>query len=256
MRSGHVTLGRDDRGVATLTLDRPDKRNALTEAMAADIMQALDQLRGDPDLRVLVLTATGKIFCAGGDLQWFLRSLDDTREGRIARSAVLGALTDALDSFPRPVIGRIAGDALGAGAGLVAACDVALGLETARLAFSETRIGLIPASFLTHVLRRIGPARARVIMLSGAPISGTKAAAIGLLDEACPNQAALDERTEAMIGEMLLAAPESTGATKAMIARVAACPPGEAAAHIRQCIGDMWDSDAPHQRLARFRKAP
>jgi methylglutaconyl-CoA hydratase len=256
MISGHVTLGRDDRGVATLTLDRPAKRNALTEAMAADIMQALGQLRRDPALRVLVLTARGEIFCAGGDLQWFLQSLDDTREGRIARSAVMAGLTDALDTFPRPVIGRITGDALGAGAGLVAACDVALGLETARLAFSETRIGLIPASFLTHVLRRIGPARARAIMLSGAPVSGTKAAAIGLLDEACATPAALDARTDAVIEEMLLAAPESAGATKAMIARVAACPPDEAAAHIRQCIGDMWEQEEPRKRLARFRKTP
>ncbi len=240
----------DARGVGQITLNRPDKRNALSEEMVNELRRIIEHFSNDEKVRILVLRANGSHFCAGGDLNWFLESFDDTREGRVRRSAVLGDLLQALYDFPKPLIGRIQGSALGGGTGLVAVCDIALGLKGARFGFPETRLGLIPATFLPYVMRRIGEAKARAVMLSGAQFSGTRAEMIGLIEEAHEDIEALDLRLEQLTNEHLAASDEAMRMTKDMITRTAALSIADAASWLALLVGNAWENREARERIS------
>ena len=247
-----VLVTTDERGVATLELNRPDKHNALSEAMFGELRAAFAHLAADPSVRVVVLTGRGGSFCAGGDLTWFLQSLDETTQERVARSRLLGDLLAQIHALPKPLIGRINGLAIGAGAGLAAVCDVAVGLERCAFGFSETRIGLIPATFAPYVIRRIGPARARSVMLSGARFDAAKAYRIGLLDEVCADEAALDARVASIAGDHLAASPEAIAMTKEMIDHVAGLGIEEAREWTAAKIGEAWERGDAHIRIPKL----
>lgn len=250
MAQPHILDEVDNRGVAWITLNRPNKKNALSEAMVNRLRLLADRLAQDNFVRMLVLRANGSSFCAGGDLKWFLESVNDTRDGRIRRSAVLGNMLETLDKFPKPLIGAIGGNALGGGTGLVAVCDTALGIANARFGFPETRLGLIPATFLPYVLRRIGEARARAVMLSGAVFDGVKAGKIGLLDEVYPDHTALAAGLNEVIEQHLAASDEAMAMTKEMIARTAHLEFADAATWAAQRVGDAWENSDVDERIA------
>jgi methylglutaconyl-CoA hydratase len=239
----------DERGVCTLMLNRPEKGNALTEDMVSELRLAALDAAENSDIRAVVLTGNGRHFCAGGDLDWFMQSFEDSREGRIRRSAVLGELYKVLNALPKPLIGRINGSALGAGVGLAAVCDVALTVASARFGFSETRIGLIPATFAPYVIARIGVANARKVMLSGAPFPADVATRIGLLDEASDSETALDERVALVVEEHLAAAPAAIALTKRMIAGFVSEAPGATPERLGALVGDAWETGEARQRL-------
>lgn len=240
----------DERGVCTLVLNRPDKGNAVSETMQAELLTAIGRAAGDAAIRVVVLSGQGRNFCTGGDLDWFMQSFDDTREGRIQRSAAFSDLYEALNTLPKPLIGRINGSTFGGGMGLVAVCDTVLTLASAKFGFSETRIGLVPASFSPYVIPRIGIANARRTMLSGAPFTADVAARIGLVDEVCGDEAELDRRVAVIVDEHLAAAPVAAAMTKRMLAGFALEPPQASRAHMSTLIGDAWETGEAKQRLA------
>lgn len=252
MMTRTVLVTTDERGIATLELNRPDKHNALSEAMFGELREAFASLAADPAVRVVVLTGRGGSFCAGGDLTWFLQSLDETTEARVARSRLLGDLLAQIDALPKPLIGRINGLAIGAGAGLVSVCDITVGLERCAFGFSETRIGLIPATFAPYVIRRIGPARARSVMLSGARFDAEKACRIGLLDEICADEAELDARVARIAQDHLPASPEAIAMTKELIDHVAGLGIEEARAWSAAKVGEAWERGDAHIRVPRL----
>lgn len=236
-----LTLVTDPRGVARLTLHRPARHNALNAAMIADLTHAAAVLAADDAVRVVVLTGAGDSFCAGGDLGWFRDTLALDRAGRVAQSAALGHMLAALAHLPKPLIGRIQGPAYGGGVGMIAVCDVAIGAEEARFGLTEVRLGLIPANIAPHVIARIGAARARATMLSGALFDAAHAARIGLLDHTAP-LAGLDDAVAAVVAAHLEAAPGAVAATKALIRDVVATPPADHVALTSERLADAWDS--------------
>jgi methylglutaconyl-CoA hydratase len=236
-----LTLATDPRGVATLTLNRPARHNALNAALIADLTDAAAVLAADDAVRVVVLTGAGNSFCAGGDLGWFRDTLALDRAGRVAQSAGLGHMLAALAHLPKPLIGRIQGPAYGGGVGMIAVCDTAIGAEEARFGLTEVRLGLIPANIAPHVIARIGAARARSTMLSGALFDAAHAARIGLLDHTAP-LAGLDAAVEAVVAAHLEAAPGAVAATKALIRDVVATAPGDHVALTSARLADAWDS--------------
>ena len=141
-----LTLTTDARGVATLTLNRPDRHNALNATLIGDLTRAARALAADGAVRVVVLTGAGKSFCAGGDIGWFRDSVARDRAGRIAESAKLAEMLGALDTLPKPLIGRINGQAFGGGTGLMAVCDLTFGLADSKFGMTEVRLGLTPAN--------------------------------------------------------------------------------------------------------------
>ena len=215
---GAIDVSTDSRGVTTLALDRPERRNAFDAALVAELRATLDAVRGGT--RVLVLTGTGTSFCAGADLDWMRASVDLPDEANRADARALSELLAALDAFPRPTVARVQGPAMGGGAGLVACCDVAVASDAARFAFSEVRLGLIPATIGPFVVRAIGPREARRLFLTAERFDALEAYRIGLVHDVC-SAANLDARVEAQLEALLAGGPEAQGAAKRLVADVA-----------------------------------
>jgi methylglutaconyl-CoA hydratase len=175
----------DDGPVAVLTLNRPDKRNALSRALIAELDRLVERAGHDPNIRALVLTGAGTVFCAGMDLQ----EATEERGGAEAEQHAVVTLQEYADliqrvhTLPKPTIAALNGDALAGGAGLMAACDFAIASEQARIGYPEVLRGMVPAVVMFDLTRLIGDRRARQLLLSGGPISATMAFNWGLLNQ-------------------------------------------------------------------------
>jgi len=205
-----------DGGVATLTMNRPEARNAMSGPMMEAMQSALPRLAADRNVRAIVLTGAGGAFCAGGDLDRF----DDLHDARAYRH-VSHRLTDLIESIERlekPVVAAIDGVAVGAGLTLALACDWRVGAPTARLLFREGRIGLVPThGGLTRLVKLLGLARAKEVLLGGDDLDAEAARAAGLLSELAPSADALPAVARARVERMLGRAPLSFAAAKRLL---------------------------------------
>lgn len=206
--------------VVTLTMNRPDKRNALNAPLVAALQEALARVASDADARVVVLRGAGKAFSAGADLAALEALQTATPMDNAADSAHLAALFSAIYLHPKPIIAHIHGHAIAGGAGLAAVCDFSLAATTARMGFTEVRIGFVPAIVMVFLLRKLGESSARDLLLSGRLIDAETAASCGLITQAISPDA-LDEAVEALALELATQNSSSAMAlTKQMLARV------------------------------------
>lgn len=209
----------DGRGVATVTLTRPEVHNAFNDRVIAELSAVFTRLAGDPAVRVLVLTGAGASFSAGGDLDW-MRSMTAYTEAENHRDALaLAQMLDALDRFPKPSVARVNGAALGGGVGLVACCDIAVAADGARFGLTEVRLGLAPATIAPYVVRAIGPRQARRYFLTGERFDAARALALGLVHEVVPADA-LDGAVERVLADLLKGGPAALGECKALVRTV------------------------------------
>lgn len=214
---------RDSRGVATLTMDRPEVRNAFGPDLMAALADTFAELADDDSVRVVVLTGIGPAFSAGADLNWMRSMVDYSYDEQVADSRQLDALFAAVDAFPAPVVARVNGHALGGATGLIACADVAVAARGAKLGFTEARLGLAPAVISTYVLPKIGLTNARRYFLTGETFDADAAKAMGLVHEVCdPDD--LDAVTADLVQRLLAAGPQAQRAIKELIPRVAAAP--------------------------------
>jgi methylglutaconyl-CoA hydratase len=200
-------------GVATITLDSPANRNALSAQLRRELLAHLDAALADDAVRVVVLTHTGRVFCAGMDL----------KESRGAGAANQGVtefprILETLWTSPKPVVARLAGPARAGGVGLVAACDIAVAAHEATFAFSEVRIGVVPAVISVTVLPRLLPRAAHELFLTGETFDARRAAAIGLVNSAVAADG-LDAEVARYVEALRLGAPGALAATKEMLSR-------------------------------------
>ena len=244
-----ITLDVDKRGVALITLNRPERHNALNRKMIAELHEVALKLADDDDIRVVVLTGNGKSFCAGGDLGWFRDTLAMDRKGRIAESRALAEMLHALDQLPKPLIGRINGAAYGGGTGMVSVCDVAVTDSAARFGLTEVRLGLIPANISPYVIARIGAARSRSVMLSGKLFGAEQACILGLVDQVTDS---LDTATEAQVTLHLGASLSAVAATKKLIAFVDSHDIEASKEYTSEALADAWETDDGREGIASF----
>ena len=162
-----IIVETDARGVATVTLNRPDKHNALNADLIVELFDAVEDLASDDKVRIVILTGAGKSFCAGGDFNWFASNVEKSRAERVEQSATLAHLLRRLDTLQKPLIGRINGPAYGGGVGMISVCDYTIGAEGARYGLTEVKLGLLPANISPYVVARIGKVHSRETMLSG-----------------------------------------------------------------------------------------
>lgn len=251
MKFETLKLDTDPRGVATLTLNRPERHNALNAAMIDELRGAVESLAQDDRVRVVVLRGSGKSFCAGGDFRWFAANTGLDRAGRVAQGRALAAMLNDLNNLPRPLIGCINGPAYGGGVGMIAVCDLAIGAAETRFGLTEVRLGLIPATISPYVVARIGEANARATMLSGALFDAERAREIGLLTETVSGRA-LTERIEALVQEHLQAAPGAAAATKRLIAYVNSHGAEENFAYTAERLADAWETEEGRAGIDSF----
>ena len=176
----------DGRGVATLTLDRPNRHNAFDDALIAELTAALRRLGGDPGVRAVVLASNGRSFSAGADLEWMRRMARHSFEANLADAAALAGLLHTLDRLPKPTLALVQGAAYGGGVGLVACCDVAVASERAGFCLSEVKLGLTPATISPYVVNAIGARWARRPVQTAEVFTAARAREIGLVHEVVP----------------------------------------------------------------------
>jgi methylglutaconyl-CoA hydratase len=219
-------IGRTDRGpVAILTLNRAKQRNALSQALVAALRDAIDEVLLAEKIRVVVLTGAGPAFCSGMDLKE-AAALNDVPESELKAIATLQEFADLLQRLhtsPKPTIAAVNGDALAGGAGLMAACDLAVAAETARIGYPEVRRGLVPAIVMHDLTRQIGDRRARQLLLSGELISSTIAHQWGMVSAVTPPDRCLDEAIE-LAGTLSQGAPTAMATTKRLLDEAADRP--------------------------------
>ncbi len=201
-----------DRGVATVTLDSPANRNALSTAMIEALLTALRRAEDDPEVRAVVLDHTGPVFCSGADLKETARAL----AGGTVPVARLGEVLLAIWESAKPVLARVAGPARAGGLGLIAAADLAICATSATFAFSEVRIGVVPAVISATVLPRLAPRAAAELFLTGETFDGVRAEQVGLVSRAVPAEQ-LDAALAAALDALRVAGPAALAGTKALL---------------------------------------
>ncbi len=210
-------------GAATITLSQPEIRNAFSDEVIAEITAAFETVAQHIDVRAVILAAEGPAFCAGANLNWMRRMADYSREENVVDAGKLATMMHTIYTCPHPTIARVQGDVYAGGMGLVAACDMAVAVETAHFCLSEVKIGLIPATIAPYVLRAIGPRHALRYFQSGERFSAQRALAMGLVTEVCECDQ-LDATVAQLIGLLLGGAPLAQQSAKDLIAAVDGCP--------------------------------
>ena len=246
-----IRIDRDARGVATVWLARSDKHNAMSGEMIRDLADAAATLGEDPTVRVVVLAAEGKTFCAGADLGWMQAQFEATDAERRAEATALAGMLGAFDALPKPVIARVQGNAFGGGLGLMAVADVAIGADTARFSLTEVRLGIIPATIGPYVVARMGTAAARRFFFSGRVFGAAEACAAGLLARSVSAED-LDTAVEDEIRPCLSAAPGAVAEAKALCRRLSGAPAPEVVAASIDALIARWRSDEAVQGIGAF----
>jgi methylglutaconyl-CoA hydratase len=214
-----LRIERDDRGIATLTLDRPEARNALSAALVARLTESLEALAGDATVRAVLLTGSAGVFCAGADIGEMRAAGKASQEHNEADSRRFAKMLEVLERQPQPTVAVVNGAAYGGAVGLVAACDIALAAGSARFALSEVRLGLVPAMISPYVIRAIGPRQARRWFLTGEAMEARTAERIGLVHEVVED-AGLQPAAAALVDALLAGGPGAQAEIKRLIRHV------------------------------------
>lgn len=206
----------DERGIATLTLNRPEVHNAYNGAMIDALVETVGALAADPRVRLLVLRANGRHFQAGADLNWLREVAGCALEENIEFSRRTTLAMRALNAFPRPTLALVQGACYGGGVGMVACCDVAIAGASARFALTEVRWGIIPAPIIPQLCAAMGVRSLRRYGITGEHFDAQEARRIGLIHEVCADDA-LDQTAAPIIEAILKSAPEAARSSKALV---------------------------------------
>ena len=207
-------------GVATVTLTRPEVRNAFNDEVILELTNAFQDLGLRKDVRCIVLTGAGTAFCAGADLNWMRRMADYTRAENLADAGQLAAMLRTIYECPKPTIARVQGDAYAGGTGLVAVCDIAVSSDTANYCLSEVRLGLIPATISPYVIRAMGTRAAHRYFLTAERFDAREAHRIGFVHEVVSADA-LDARVAELAQTLVNAGPQAVRLCKKLVQDVA-----------------------------------
>ena len=244
------TLRIDKNGpVVTIRLNRPQLKNAFNAAVIAELQEAFASLTLAD--RVVVLTGVGEVFCAGADLAWMKAGVEQSKDEIRQEAREMAAMFKAIDEAPRVVIGRINGPAFGGGLGLVACCDVAIAAETAKFAFSEARLGLVPAVIGPFVLRKMGVSWTRRYFLTAETFSASQALAMGLIHRMVA-PAELDDEVAATVNAALQCGPGAVVEAKRLIAATQGLPLDQALESAAEAISRLRVSGEGQEGLSAF----
>jgi methylglutaconyl-CoA hydratase len=243
--------------VVRVTLNRPDVRNAFNEELIAQLTAWADSIVAGGTLRVAVLAGAGKTFCAGADLTWMSKMVGYTREENVRDARAMSRMFEALDHLPIPLIARVHGAALGGGVGLAAVCDIVVAAEDAAFAFTEVKLGILPAVISPYAIAKIGRSAARELFLTGARFTAARAKEIGLV-HAVAEDWDLDRVVAKYVNDLLTSAPGAVAAAKQLIEAVATHTRTSATEHTIDAIAERRVSPEGQEGMAAFleKRAP
>lgn len=222
--SALVELDASPSGVAVITINRPQRKNAFNAEVIAALSQHFETLKDADGVRIVFLRGAGGAFSAGADLEWMRSAADWTVAENRADALLLAEMLLALRELPQFTVALVEGPAFGGGAGLVAACDYAVAAPDAKFSFSEVKLGLVAATISPHVVSAIGPRRAKSLFATGRIFDAAFAEKIGLVDEVVAAAADLDDAMERLSTEIMACAPGAVAASKALVDDIAGLP--------------------------------
>ena len=244
-----IILDIDDFGIANLTLNRPDKHNAMNAEMIAELSEAAKLCASDPAIRAVVLRANGKSFCAGGDLAWMRAQADADRAGKIKEASALSSMLLDLYKLPKPLIAVVQGAAYGGGIGLMSVCDIVLADPKCKFSLTETKLGLIPATIGPFVVKRLGEGAARQIFFSGKLFDAADAQKLGLVSSVTDD---LEQAVAMEIKSILKTAPQASARAKALCLKLSGGVSKEDIDHSIEALADAWESDEAQHGISSF----
>lgn len=244
-----VRLALDERGITWITLARPDVRNAFDAELIAQLSAILGRI--EPTTRAIVLRSEGDAFCAGADLNWMRGMADFSLAENVADSRALAQMFRALDELPMPLLARVQGAAMGGGAGLVAVADIAVASTEAVFAFTEVRLGILPAIVSPYVVRKIGFAHATALFTTGIRFDPQRAYEIGLV-EAVVDPAKLDGKIDFYLDAIVAGGPHAVNAAKRLVRDVAGRPVAEVRDMTVERIAGIRVSDEGQEGMRSF----
>jgi len=253
-----LTFNIDERGVAVITLNRPEVHNALNAGLIRELQTVCSEINANTSIRVAVLTGAEKSFCAGGDLRWMESNIDKPRQQRMEETAELATMLSMLNSLTKPLIGRVQGPAYGGGVGMISVCDFAIGVNTATFGLTEVKLGLTPATISPYVVKRIGERNARRNFFNARIFKANDALNMGLLADIVEADE-LDAAIEREVKMILKCAPGAIASAKKLIAYVDSHSAAENKIYTIENLADAWETDEGIQGIDAFlnkRKAP
>ena len=246
-----IRIETDARGIATLFLARADKHNALSALMIDELTRAAERLGSDSAVRAVILAADGKSFCAGGDLAWMQDQMTADAATRRAGAQALAGMLNALNELPKPLIGRVQGNAFGGGVGMMSVCDVAIGVHGARFGLTETKLGLIPATIGPYVLARMGEDKARRVFMSARLFDAAEAERLNLLAGVVDPED-LDAAVEDEVVPYLQTAPKAVAAAKRLARSLGPRIDDEVVARTIDALVAVWEDDEAPEGIGAF----
>lgn len=238
--------------IATVTLNRPEIRNAFNDEMIAELTDAFDQLGADENVRVIVLAAAGKSFCAGADLNWMRTMADYSYEENLADADKLAQMLKTIYECPKPTVAAIQGDVYAGGMGLVAVCDVAIAVKIANFCLSEVRLGLAPATISPYVIRALGARASQRYFLSAEVFDAKKARQLGFIHERVSEES-LDEAVALFCATVVKNSPDAVKTCKRLLHEVAGAPiTDELIADTVKGIADIRSSNQGKEGVQAF----
>jgi methylglutaconyl-CoA hydratase len=238
--------------IGRITLNRPDVRNAFNDDVIAELTQAFKDMGANPDVRCIVFAAVGSAFCAGADLNWMRRMADYSYNENLADAGHLAQMLHTIAVCPKPTVARVQGDVYAGGTGLVAACDMAVAVDTAQFCISEVKIGLLPATISPYLIRAMGIRAAQRYWLTAERFSALEAHRMGLVSEVTTMDA-LDATVDKLCKALCLASPDAARATKKLIDSVVEKPiTHELIAHTVKEIANIRSSPQGKEGVQSF----
>lgn len=213
-----------DGGVGIVTLNRADRHNAFDDQTIVELIDVMAAMESDPDVRVVVLSSTGKSFSAGADLHWMKRAAAQGEADNLRDARNLAEMLRRIAQLSKPTVARVQGPAYGGGVGVIAACDIAIATFDAQFALTEVKLGIIPSAISPHVIAAIGERHARRYMLTAERFSAAEAYRLGLVHEMVADESALDEAVGQIVDSLLKNGPQALAACKSLIGAVAGRP--------------------------------
>jgi methylglutaconyl-CoA hydratase len=237
--------------IGRVTFCRPEIHNAFNDQVIDEMTFAFKRLKTDPDVRVVILTGEGKSFCAGADLNWMRKVKDYAYEDNLDEARRLADLFWDIYSFPKPVIGRINGAAIGGGTGFVAVTDIAVAAQSAVFSFSEVKIGVVPACISPYVIKRVGEGKAREFFLTGERLTSERALEAGLVNRAVPDEM-LDATVNGLVESVLTSGPEAIRVCKELLQTVPSLTVDDFKEHTARVIADLRQSAEGQEGMDAF----
>lgn len=241
----------DSRGIVQLRLNRPEKRNALSGQMIAELTAFAAGAQARRDWRAVILSGEGAAFCAGGDLDWMRQQMQADRQTRIAEARKLANMLGALNSLPQPLIGAIHGSAFGGGVGMACVCDMALATPETLFGLTETRLGIIPATIGPYVLARMGEGRARRVFMSAKRFSALEAVELGIISRLVSADILMREAL-AEAEYYLATAPGAVASAKALARSLSRSLDAGRIEESIIALADVWEQDEAKEGIAAF----